>query len=91
MPRAIVSGVKAAGSTSVVLSDSEKAEIVKAAKKLTLPTLRHWTLENVQTRNVSTRLNELSAKDYTIFAVNQSQAIGGTYEVIYYIDKPAGE
>jgi hypothetical protein len=88
MPRAIVSAAKAVKPSTVIISDSDKAEIIKMAKKITFPTLRRWSMENVQTRNVAERLNELSAKDYTIFAVNQSQAIGGTYEVIYFIDKP---
>lgn len=47
---------------------------------------RLWSQENVETRNVAKRLNELSAKGFTIFAVNQSMGIGGNYEVIYYVD-----
>lgn len=48
---------------------------------------RQWSLEFVQTRNVADKLNELSAKGYTIFSVNPSVSIGGSYEVVYYIDR----
>ena len=50
--------------------------------------LRRWAQVNVQNRNVAEKLNELSAEGYTIFSVNQSVGIGGTYEVIYYADRP---
>lgn len=58
------------------------------AKKVTVPTLRRWAQVNVQNRNVADKLNELSASGHTIFSVTQSVGIGGTYEVIYYIDRP---
>ena len=48
---------------------------------------RFWSQENVQNRNVASRLNELSAEGYEIHTISQSIGIGGVYEVIYYIDK----
>lgn len=48
---------------------------------------RFWLQENVETRNVAKRLNELSAEGFTIFAVNQSLSVGGSYEVLYYMEK----
>jgi hypothetical protein len=67
------------------------AAILKQAKKAVSPKLRRWAQVNVQNRNVSDKLNELSASGHTIFSVNQSVGIGGTYEVIYYIDRPVGD
>ena len=79
-----------AGKKAVQLSDAEMTELVKASLKRATTTTktRFWAQENIQNRNVAKRLNELSAEGYEIFTVNQSMGIGGTYEVIYYIDKP---
>jgi len=52
---------------------------------------RFWSQENVENRNVAKRLNELSAEGYEIFAINQSLGVGGSYHVIYYVDKPTVE
>ncbi len=50
--------------------------------------IRQWSHDIIQTRQLSTHLNKLSADGYTVFTVNQSSHIGGSYEVLYYIDKP---
>jgi hypothetical protein len=80
----------------VQLSDSELTELVKASlkrdeEKAKTKTFRRktrfWSQVNVQNRYVADKLNELSALDHQIFAVNQSQGVGGTYEIVYYIDK----
>jgi hypothetical protein len=65
-------------------------ELVKASLKRTAAATktRFWSQENVENRNVAKRLNELSAAGFEIFAVNQSLDIGGSYHVIYYVDKP---
>jgi hypothetical protein len=82
----------AAQSKKVQLSDSEMTELVKASLKRTAASTatktRFWSQENVENRNVAKRLNELSAAGFEIFAVNQSLGIGGSYHVIYYVDKP---
>ena len=48
------------------------------------PKAHVWGMINVQTRDVASKLNQLSFEGKVIFSVNQSQHIGGTYEVIYY-------
>lgn len=57
------------------------------------PKIRHWAQATVLNRLVADKLNELSAAGYTVFSVNQSVSIGGSYEIIYYIenDQPAEE
>ena len=77
------------------LNDSELTELVKATLRrkgaeITTKT-RFWSQENVENRNVAKRLNELSAQGFEIFAVNQSLGIGGSYHVIYYMDKLTSE
>ena len=61
-------------------------KVVKPAATKKEAGKKKWSLENVQTRNVAARLNELSDSGNTIFAVNQSTHIGGTYEVIFWIE-----
>jgi hypothetical protein len=60
----------------------------KSAKLKTphIPTVRNWFLETINSRVLPSRLNELSASKHTIFSVNQSTHIGGSYEVLYYDD-----
>lgn len=51
--------------------------------------VRQWFHENVQTRNVAIRLNELSATGFSVFSVIPSIQNGGVHEVLFYIDKDA--
>ena len=70
-----------------VTEQGEPIKVQKVEVNRPVRFIRHWALENVQTRIVASRLNELSSKGPTIFAVNQSAGIGGTYEVLSYFDK----
>lgn len=43
-----------------------------------------WGMINVSTRDVASKLTQLSFEGKVIFSVNQSQHIGGNHEVLYY-------
>ena len=79
------------------LNDSELTDLVKAslrrkeAASTATKKVRVWSQENVETRSVANRLNELSAHGFEIFAVNQSLGIGGSYHVLYYKDSSVSE
>jgi hypothetical protein len=73
--------------TKPVFCDTTQFIEKKRGPKPKAPKVRQWTMEIVQNRNVASRLNELSAEGYSIFSVVPSANIGGSYEVLFYIEK----
>lgn len=66
----------------------KKAKAKAPVKKA--PKIRHWAQATVLNRLVADKLNELSAAGYTIFTVNQSVSIGGSYATWHHVGRFAG-
>ncbi len=65
----------------------ETKPVTPKLKKAIIAKTRTWSLISANSRDLANVLNKLSAEGYKIFSVNSSANVGGSYEILHFIDK----